>query len=94
MKLYVCHTTKGADIHPCAKVYRALLASGYKPEIEIVRGTGRLPRIFDPVTKTKGRAKVEKLTGAIKVPALELDDGRGIAGCQNIIDWCKPSRLS
>ncbi len=89
MKLYVCHTTNGPDFHPCAKAYRALLKAGYKPEVHIVRGTGRLPRAFDLVTKTHGRSKVEKLTGDIKVPALELDDGIGIAGSRKIIAWTK-----
>jgi glutaredoxin len=89
MKLYVCHTTKGPDLHPCAKAYRALEGAGHKPEVVVVRGTGRLPRQFDPITKTDGRAKVEALTGDIKVPALDTDDGEGIGGCQNIIDWAK-----
>jgi hypothetical protein len=54
-----------------------------------VKGTGRLPRMFDVVTKTAGRAKVEALTGDIKVPALELDDKSGIAGSEKIIAWSK-----
>ncbi len=88
MKLYVCHTPKGPDIHPCAKAYRALIRNGYSPKVIIVRGTGRLPRFFDVITRTAGRKKVEELTGNIKVPALELDNSTGIAGCQNIIKWC------
>lgn len=87
VKLYVCRTTSGPDLHPCAKAYRALIIAGYEPEVEIVKGTGRLPRVFDPITRTAGRAKVEKLTGDIRVPALEIEDGSGIAGCQLIIDW-------
>ena len=89
MKLYVCHTTKGSDIHPCAKAYRSLVSNGYNPEIIVVRGTGRLLRLFDPIARTSGRAKVEALTGAITVPALELDSGKGISGCQNIISWSR-----
>ncbi len=87
MKLYVCHSTKGPDFHPCAKAYRALLKAGFHPDVHIIRGTGRLPRAFDRITKTPGRDKVEKLTGEIKVPALELDDGTGIAGSRKIIAW-------
>ena len=89
MKLYVCHSTKGPDFHPCAKAYRALLNAGYQPDIQVVRGTGRLPRTFDIVAKTPGRDEVEKLTGHIKVPALEFDDGTGIAGSRKIIAWAE-----
>lgn len=94
MKLYVCHSTNGPDFHPCAKAFRALLKAGCQPEIQIVRGTGRLPRAFDAVTKTTGRQDVEKLTGGIKVPVLELDDGSAIAGSRKIIAWSqsRPSK--
>jgi hypothetical protein len=89
MKLYVCWTTRGSDLHPCAHAYRALVAAGYDPTVETVKGTGRLPRMFDVIAKTSGRAKVEALTGDIRVPALELDDQSGIAGSEKIIAWAK-----
>lgn len=91
MKLYVCHTIKGPDIHPCAKAYRALTAHGYDPVIELVSGSARLPRIFDFIAKTKGRHKVERLTGETRVPALEFDNGKAIAGSTNISKWCEQS---
>lgn len=86
MKLYVCYGTfpVGFKRHPCRDAHEALLAAGHKPEVVKTYGFGAFPEFMNP-----GRKPVRKLTGKDWVPALELDDGNGIAGTAEIIAWAK-----
>jgi glutaredoxin 2 len=89
MKLYVCHdflknvrTTGRPGGHPCGNALHALREAGYEPEVEAVGGLG-VPLL----NKTKGRAKIEDLTGQRVVPVLVTDDGEAIRDSKRIIAW-------
>jgi len=86
MKVYVCYGTwqKGPRPHPCGLALQALRDAGYDPEVEKVYGLGPLPEFLNPKRKP-----VRELTGQQWVPAVELDDGSGIAGSKEIIAWAK-----
>jgi hypothetical protein len=84
MKLYVCYGTGGHQRHACGRAYDALQAAGYEPETQKVYGSGRLPAMFN---QGKGRQEVKRLTGAYKVPVLQLDDGQDVSGSEAIADW-------
>ncbi len=83
MKLYICHTTSGGKLHPCAKAYQSLVDAGCEFEVEKVRGSRLLPTAF----QTSGRKTVKTLSGNYKVPTLVLDDGTVIDDSANIIEW-------
>ena len=79
MKLYVCYdflknvrTTGRPGGHPCGNALHALREAGHEPEVDAVGGLG-LPGL----NKTKGRAKVEELTGQRVVPVLVHGRRRG-----------------
>lgn len=84
MKLYVCITEKGPDLHPCHRAYAALTQAGYQPQIEKVGGARFTP---PPFRNTPGRRKVKELTGNRHVPTLVLDNGTVVDGSQTIADW-------
>jgi Glutathione S-transferase, N-terminal domain len=91
MDLYVCYdfmknvrTTGRPGGHPCGNAHVALKEAGHQPRVEAVHGLGLKP--FD---RTKGRAKVEELSGQRWVPVLVTDDGQTIAGSKEIIAWAK-----
>lgn len=90
MKIYVCYGTwKAAPRpggHPCGQAYHALKDAGHDPEVVKAYGLGALP---DFMNQTKGRKRAKELTGKNWVPVLELDDGTGIGGSENIIAWAK-----
>lgn len=83
MKLYICYTTNGNDLHACAKAYRALRDAGYNPEIEKVKGSRLLPQFM----ATKGRKKVALISGNSQVPTLVLDNGNIIDHSGTIVEW-------
>lgn len=85
MKIYVCWSAGGPNLHPCHKAYQALVDAGYNPEVVRVRGKDGLPRIL----QTKGRKEVFELTGSYAVPVLTLDNGTVIKDSKVIADWAK-----
>jgi hypothetical protein len=86
MKVYVCwgEWVNGPRKHPCGLAVEALREAGYEPEVVKTYGFGPLPEFLTP-----HRKPVRELTGQNWVPALELDDGSGIAGSKEIIAWAK-----
>jgi Glutathione S-transferase, N-terminal domain len=91
MKLYVCwdflkntQTTGRPGGHPCGNALAALREAGYEPETEAVQGVG-LPLL----DRTKGRAKIEELTGQRVVPVLVTDDGEIVRDSKKIVAWAK-----
>lgn len=87
MKLYVCYGTfasAGVRKHPCGTAHQALVDAGYEPEVVRTYGFGPLPAFMQPLRKP-----VRELTGQQWVPALELDDGTGIAGSEEIVAWAE-----
>ena len=90
MRLYVCYgpwqPAPRPGGHPCGKAHKALRDAGHDPEVVRSYGLGPLP---DALNNTKGRKRARELTGESWVPVLELDDGTGIGGSQNIIEWAK-----
>jgi hypothetical protein len=90
MKLYVCYGTwrpaPRPGGHPCGKAYAALKEAGHDPEVVKSGGLGILP---DFLNNSAGRRRAEELTGKRWVPVLELDDGTGIGGSDEIAAWAK-----
>ncbi len=91
MKLYVCYgfmknvrTTGRPGGHPCGNALHALREAGHEPEVIPVGGLG-VPLL----NQTKGRAKVEELTGQRVVPVLVPDAGEPIHDSKRIIAWAK-----
>ncbi len=91
MKLYVCYgfmknvrTTGRPGGHPCGNALHALREAGYAPEVEPVGGLG-LPGL----NRTKGRAKVEEISGQRVVPVLVTDDGETITESKQIVAWAQ-----
>ena len=85
MKLYICWSTNGSDHHDCAKVYNAVTAAGYTPEIIKARGQEHLPKFL----QFKARREVFKMTGSYFVPVLVLDDGTAINKPDEVVAWAK-----
>ena len=89
MRLYVCYgtfPTPRPGGHPCGNAYNALRDAGHEPEVVRSYGWGALPAALNA---TKGRKRARELTGKSWVPVLELDDGTGIGGSDQIIAWAK-----
>jgi hypothetical protein len=96
MKLYVCHGTFTAAPrpggHPCGAAYAALREAGHDPEVIKARGLAILPDAL--FNRTKGRRRAKELTGSTMVPVLELDDGTGIGGSDEIAAWAKANPVA
>ena|SRR6476661_4119213 len=90
MKLYVCYGTwrqaPRPGGHPCGKAYEALREAGHDPQVVRSYGLGILP---EALNQTAGRKRAKELTGSNVVPVLELDDGTGIGGSDEIVAWAK-----
>ena len=87
MKLYVCYGTLPPSSHPCKAAADALKEAGHDPEIVRSYGSRLLPDT--PFNQTAGRKRARELTGKSDVPVLELDDGTGIGGSEEIVAWAK-----
>ena len=87
MKLYVCWSTRGGRRHACAVAHDALRQAGH--DVEVVRSYGSrlLPEV--PFNTSAGRRRAKHLTGSSRLPVLELDDGRAIAGSDAIAAWAR-----
>jgi hypothetical protein len=93
MRLYICYGTYRVPMrpggHPCRNAERALRAAGHRPELIRSYGARSLPTFFN---RTRGRRKVERLTGSHVVPVLALDDGVVAAGRREIVAWAQANR--
>jgi hypothetical protein len=89
MKLYICYglfPSPRPGGHPCKNAHDALVEAGHKPQVVKSYGLGLLPGVLN---QTKGRKRAKELTGKNWVPVLELDDGTGIGGSEEIVAWAK-----
>ncbi len=86
--LYVCHGDEGGPrIHPCRRVQEALHAAGLGYE-KVIAGHGSPLRFLRRGTRDELRAA----TGAEKLPALRLPDGRVITHSRAILVWIAEQR--
>lgn len=81
--LYVCHgDERGAPLHPCARVQRALHAKGIEYE-KVVAAQGNPI----PFLRKGSREELKAATGDTKLPALKLPDGTVLTHSKAILSW-------
>jgi glutathione S-transferase len=81
--LYVCHgDTGGPRVHPCRRVQEALQAAGIEYEKVVAAHGSPIPLL-----RKGSRDELEAATGAKKLPALKLPDGRVITQSRAILAW-------
>jgi hypothetical protein len=82
--LYVCHgDEKGAKLHPCAKVQKALQDKGIEYD-KVIGGQGN-PLPF--LRKPEKRQVVREATGQENLPSMQLPDGTLLTSSKEILDW-------
>jgi glutathione S-transferase len=86
--LYVCHgDTGGPKMHPCRRVQEAMREAGIEYDKVIAAHGSPIP------FRRKGsRDELEAATGAKKLPALKLPDGRVITHSHAILRWIEEQR--
>jgi glutathione S-transferase len=83
--LFVCYGDDGGSrVHPCRRVQEALHAAGIEYN-KLIAGHGS-PW---PFLRRGPRDELRAATGANKLPALELPDGRVITHSRRILGWIK-----
>jgi hypothetical protein len=83
--LYVCHgDSKGAKLHPCARVQDALRAKGIEYEKVIAAQGNPIPFL-----RKGSREELHSATGKTALPVLKLTDGTVIAPSRAILSWIK-----
>jgi glutathione S-transferase len=81
--LFVCHGDEGGPrIHPCRRVQEALRAAGIEYEKVVAAHGSPLPFL-----RKGSREELREATGATKLPALKLEDGRVITNSRAILAW-------
>jgi glutathione S-transferase len=86
--LYVCHgDTGGPKVHPCRRVQEALRDAGIDYDKVIAAHGNPLPFL-----RKGSRDELAAATGAKKLPALKLSDGRVIAHSRSILAWVDEQR--
>lgn len=82
--LYVCHgDERGAPIHPCARVQKAMKDKGIAYE-KVVAAQG------NPLPFLRGsREELRQATGDAKLPALKLADGTVLTHSKAILGWVR-----
>ncbi len=81
--LYVCHgDERGAPVHPCGRVQRALHAKGIEYE-KVVAAQGNPI----PFLRKGSREELRTATGDTKLPALKLPDGTVLTHSKAILSW-------
>jgi hypothetical protein len=86
--LYVCHgDTGGPKVHPCRQVQEALRAAGVEYDKAIAAHGSPLPFL-----RRGSRDELAAATGAKKLPALKLPDGRVITHSRSILAWVDEQR--
>lgn len=89
--LFVCHgDEKGAPMHPCARVQKALQEAGIEYEKVIAAQGNPIPFL-----RKGSREELQAQTGQTKLPALKLADGTVITPSKKILDWIRdPGRAA
>lgn len=81
--LYVCHgDERGAAVHPCARVQKALREKGIAYE-KVVAAQGNPI----PFLRKGSREELGQATGDTKLPALKLPDGTVLTHSKAILSW-------
>jgi glutathione S-transferase len=81
--LFVCHGDDGGPrMHPCRRVQEQLRAAGIEYD-KVVAAHGSPV----PFLRKGSREKLREDTGAEKLPALKLPDGRVIIQSRAILSW-------
>ena len=81
--LYVCHGDEGGPrMHPCRRVQQALRAAGIDYEKVIAASGSPIPFL-----RKGSREQLRAATGAEKLPALKLPDGRVLGHSRAILAW-------
>ena len=84
--LYVCHgDTGGPKLHPCRRVQEAMQSAGIDYDKVIAAHGSPIPFL-----RKGSRDELEAATGARKLPALKLPDGRVITHSRAILAWVEP----
>lgn len=83
--LFVCHGDDGGvRMHPCRRVQEQLRARGIAYEKVIAAHGSPIPFL-----RKGSREELRAATGATKLPALKLPDGRVITHSRDILAWCE-----
>jgi hypothetical protein len=86
--LYVCHGDDGGPrIHPCRRVQEALRAADIPYEKVIAAQGNPIPFL-----RKGSREELRAATGAEKLPALKLPDGRVLTHAKGILAWVGEQR--
>jgi glutathione S-transferase len=81
--LFVCHGDDGGPrLHPCRRVQEGLRKAGI-PYQKVVAAQGNPI----PFLRKGSREELRQATGAEKLPALKLPDGRVIIHSRAILKW-------
>lgn len=81
--LYVCHGDDGGPrMHPCRRVQEALRAAGIPYEKVIAAHGNPIPFL-----RRGSRDDLRAATGATRLPALRLPDGRVFTHSREILAW-------
>jgi glutathione S-transferase len=81
--LYVCHGDDGGPrMHPCRRVQEALRAAGI-PYDKVIAAHGNPI----PFLRRGSRDELRAATGATRLPALRLPDGRVLTHSREILSW-------
>lgn len=83
--LYVCHgDEKGAPLHPCARVQKAMKDKGIEYE-KVIAAQGNPV----PFLRKGSREELRQATGETKLPALKLTDGTVLTHAREILGWVR-----
>jgi glutathione S-transferase len=86
--LYVCHgDEKGAPMHPCGKVQKALKEAGIEYEKVVAAHGNPLPFL-----RKGSREELKQATGTDKLPTLKLADGTVLSHSKDILAWVRKER--
>jgi glutathione S-transferase len=86
--LYVCQgDTGGPKVHPCRRVQEAMREAGIEYDKVIAAHGSPIPFL-----RKGSRDELEAATGAKKLPALKLPDGRVLIHSRAILGWVDEHR--
>jgi glutathione S-transferase len=83
--LYVCHgDERGASIHPCARVQKAMHGAGIDYEKVVAAHGSPIPFL-----RRGSREELRAATGGEQLPALKLPDGTVLTHSRAILAWVR-----
>jgi hypothetical protein len=83
--LFVCHGDEGGPrIHPCRRVQEAMHAANIEYEKVVAAHGSPIPFL-----RKGSREELRGTTGAEKLPALKLPDGRVLNHSREILAWVR-----